>query len=72
MRNQVVLITLFLFLSVCGSAKAQEKPPADADPKDEAVIAVLEILELMEIVDHIELLKDMEYLNEGDPNEPQK
>jgi hypothetical protein len=64
-------MTLFIFLSVCGTAKAQEKPPADADPKDKAVIAVLEILELMEMIDDIDLLKDMEYLNEGDPNEPQ-
>lgn len=72
MRNQVVLITLFIFLSVYGTARGQEKSPTDADPKDEAVIAVLEILELMEMMDNIDLLKDMEYLNEGDPNEPQK
>ena len=72
MRHRLALITLFFFLSVCGTAKAQEKPPEDAEPNDDEVIAVLEILELMEMMDDIDLLKDMEYLNEGDPNEPQK
>jgi hypothetical protein len=72
MCNRLVLITLFFLLSVCETAKAQEVPSADADPKDEAVIAVLDILELMEMMDDIDLLKDMDYLTEGDPNEPQK
>ena len=72
MRHRFILITLFFFLSVCGTATAQEKPSTDAEPKDEEVIAVLDILELMEMMDDIDLLKDMEYLNEGDPNEPQK
>lgn len=71
MQKLHVLITLFIFLSVSPAAKAQTNPNADAGPEDKKVIAVLEILELMEMLDDIAFFKDMEYLNEGDPNEPQ-
>lgn len=72
MRNQFAILLLFVLLALPRAAWAENQPAMDAAAGDEQVIAVLEILELMEMVDDITLFKDMEYLMEESPNEPQK
>jgi hypothetical protein len=73
MCKQRFLFILFLCLAIPGMVQAQGQPQQSViATEDEKVIAVMEILELMEMVNEIALLKDMEYLMEEDPNEPQK
>ena len=72
MGNQLVMLMLFLLLAFPVAVQAEDQPKTDTAKQDEKVIAVLEILELMEMVDDLPMLKDMEYLMEVDPNEPQK
>ena len=72
MPTRFFLIILTLLWSVSSIVVADEKSRTAPTTEDKKVIAVLEILELMEMVDDIELYKDMEYLTEGDPNEPQQ
>lgn len=72
MRKPFILIILMLLLCVPVVTVAQAPPETDTAAKDEAVIAVMEILELMEMVGDMTLFKEMEYLMEEDPNEPQK
>lgn len=71
MRKRIVLILLYISISVSTTAMAQETSAADAGQEDDKVISVLEILELMQMLDNIALFKDMEYLTEGEPHEPQ-
>lgn len=71
MPKSLLQIVVFLLLStapVCAAGE-QGNDAGKAQVDDEQVIAVLELLELMELVQDMDLLKEMHYLIEDDPNE---
>ena len=71
MHDSLLRIIVFFLLSVAPvwAAGEQGNDAAASQADDEQVIAVLELLELMELVQDMDLLKEMHYLIEGDPNE---
>jgi hypothetical protein len=71
MPKSLLQVVAFLLLSAASVWAADEQGnDADKSQVDDAqVIAVLELLELMELVQDMDLLKEMHYLIEGDPNE---
>ncbi len=71
MHNSLLRIIVFFLLSTAPvwAAGEQGNDAAESQVDDEQVIAVLELLELMELVQDMDLLKEMHYLIEDDPDE---
>lgn len=71
MHKSLLQVVAFLLLSAAPvwAADEQGNDTGKSQVDDEQVIAVLELLELMELVQDMDLLKEMHYLIEGDPNE---
>ena len=71
MRKCCTRLIVWFLLSTSAAWAAEDSGNDGANPPvdDEKVIAALELLELIDLVQDIDLLKDMQYLIEGDPNE---
>ena len=71
MHKSLLQVIAFLLLSAAPvwAVDEQGNDAGKSQVDDEQVIAVLELLELMELVQDMDLLKEMHYLIEDDPNE---
>lgn len=71
MHKSLLQVIAFLLLSAAPvwAADEQGNDTGKSQVDDAQVIAVLELLELMELAQELDLLKEMHYLIEEDPNE---
>jgi hypothetical protein len=74
MPNLFAIILLCL-LAGASSVRAAEKPvpeqPEKLSSEDLKVVAVMEILQLLDLAEEMDIVKDINYLIEDDPNERQ-
>jgi hypothetical protein len=68
-------IILICLLAGASPVRSAEKPAAEQpeglSEADLKVVAVMEILQLMELAEEMDMVKDINYLIEDDPNERQ-